>query len=189
MVFSGSLRANLCSIRRWAARVNRREARRRMRVFLVLQMLACVVTAADTGYVYTADLNGDGIEDSIRSGPSWLFGNGGGPFIVSISDGTAGFILREIEMHPMAASLDLVDGKPRIWTYWRTSCCDGTLSVTTLDKAFETSSVRLNFSEDSSSQSISREIYNGVFSNENRIDFTTIENYDPPPPLRGEWGK
>jgi len=160
-----------------------------MRIFSLVLALVCGVSNADTGYVYSGDLNGDGVADSIRSGPSDLFGNGGGPFVVSISDGSGGFIARDIGLHPLAVSLDLVTGHPRLWTYWRSSCCGGTLSVTTLDEKFETYFVPLEFGEDFSSPTASRDVYNSIFSTERRIEFEVVADYEPPPPLRGEWGK
>jgi hypothetical protein len=160
-----------------------------MRIMILLLGLACGVSSAETGYVYSGDLNRDGVMDSIKSGPSEMFGNGGGPFVLSLSDGNGGFLLRSLELHPEAVALDVVEGHARLWSYWRSSCCDGSLGVTTLDSAFETQTISLNFGKSNGEPSVSLLIYQSVFRPENRIRFELVENYEPPPPLSGEWGK
>ena len=160
-----------------------------MRILNFVLLVFCGAANAQTGYVYSGDLNGDGILDTIKSGPSELFGNGGGPFVLSLSDGKGGFLLRDIGLHPEAVALDFVEGHPRLWSYWRMSCCDGSLGVTTLDASFKTETISLNFGKGVSEPTISRNIYESIFRPENRIVFTFVENYEPPLPLSGEWGK
>jgi hypothetical protein len=156
---------------------------------LLLAFAFSAAVQAETGYVFEGDLNDDGVLDSIMSGPSELFGNGGGPFIVSLSNGSGGFNRKEIGLHPKAAALDLVKGHPRIWGFWHLSCCEGTLSITTLDEKFETQTIQLYFSGDQGYPTVSQNIYNAIFEGKSLIKFKTVENYQVPTPLRGEWGK
>jgi hypothetical protein len=157
-------------------------------IFLLTVVFSTAVQA-ETGYVFEGDLNGDEIVDSIKSGPSQLFGNGGGPFIISFSNGLGGFIQKEIGLHPMAVALELVNGHPRIWSYWRMSCCEGELSITTLDEKFETQSITMYPGDTPDSPTLSMDVYNTVFKNKHLIEFKKVENYQVPPSLRGEWGK
>ncbi|WP_188662697.1 hypothetical protein [Arenimonas soli] len=156
---------------------------------LLLLALVSGEAGVGTGYVHTGDLNGDGVPDSIMSGPSGLFGNGGGPFIVSLSDGKGGFRRIELALHPQAVALDQAGGHPRLWTYWRSSCCAGTLSVTTLDGSSAPQHIPLDFGQDPGAPTLSRALYDSVFRESNRIAFERVDNYQPPPPLGGEWGK
>lgn len=157
-------------------------------IFLILA-LAPGDANAQTGYVYTGDLNADGIADTIQSGPSELFGNGGGPFIVSLSDGKGGFRRAVVALHPQAVALDQAGGHPRLWTYWRSSCCAGTLGITVLDSTFETRTIPLDFGPDPQAPTLSRAVYDGVFRDAYRIVFERVDGYQPPPAIGGEWGK
>ena len=130
-----------------------------------------------------------GIADTIQSGPSELFGNGGGPFIVSLSDGKGGFQRAVVALHPQAVALDQAGGHPRLWTYWRSSCCAGTLGITVLDGTFETRTIPLDFGPDPQAPTLSRAVYDGVFRDAHRIVFERVDGYQPPPAIGGEWGK
>jgi hypothetical protein len=143
----------------------------------------------DVGYTFQGDLNGDGIPDSIMSGPSELFGNAGGPFIVSLSSSNEGFMREEVFLHPKAAALEVVPGHYRLWAYHRLGCCEGTLNITTLDGNFHTSSIQLYFTGNRDSLSPSEEAYRAIFSGRSLLQFKMVENYQVPPPLHGEWGK
>ena len=159
------------------------------RLILPLLAFSSAAALAQPGYVYSGDLNGDGIADTIESGPVELFGNGGGPFVVSLSDARGGFVRRQIELHPAAVALDHAEGHARLWTYWRSSSSGGMLGVTTLDDRFETRSVRLDFGADPESPTLSRELYRSIFRAPHRIEFERVENHVPPPAVSGEWGK
>jgi hypothetical protein len=144
---------------------------------------------AETGYVFEGDLNGDGIPDSIMSGPSKLFGNAGGPFIVSLSDGKGHFIRKETALNPDLTAFDPAEGHPRIWGYWHVSSSEGVLSATTLDEAFETKTINLYGDNPESDTSMSAAIFNAVFNKKTIMKFRKVKNYKLPPPLASEWGK
>jgi hypothetical protein len=86
-------------------------------------------------------------------------------------------------------ALDAVPGKPRLWSYARASCCAGTLSVTTLDAAFETRSIPLEFGDDPGAPGVGRDLNRGIFEGSHRIRFVQVTDYQPPLPPGGEWGK
>lgn len=158
---------------------------------LVVPFLALHVSPAfaQTGYVFKGDLNGDGVEDSIMSGPPEMFGNAGGPFVVTLSARDGGALVQTLFLHPEAVSLDFQEGNPRLWTYSRSSCCGGNLSAIRLAEGFEVESIRLDFDQDGASASMSRDVYEAVFHASRRIRFDVVDHYEPPPPPGGEWGK
>ena len=158
-----------------------------MHKLILLAILFSFNARAETGYVFESDINNDGVMDSIVSGPSELFGNAGGPFIISLSNGKDGFIKKVLGLHPSAVAIDVANGHPRIWTYWRSSCCFGSLVVTTLGKQFKEEHIDLYFGESWDSPTVSRDIYHAIFQGKYAIKFKTVENYSVPKSINGEW--
>ncbi len=144
---------------------------------------------ADTGYVYQGHLNHDQVIDSIKSGPSRLFGNGGGPFIVSLSDGKGGFVRRELALNPGWVALEKTGPDFRLLSYSRVSCCEGIVGVTALNKNFTTEKMTLHFGAELDPSTLGAQIFKAVFESGHAIEFTRVKNYTPPPALKGGWGK
>lgn len=139
---------------------------------------------AETGYIYETDFNGDGINDSLRSGPKAMFGNAGGPYMLSLSRGDGTFSQKIIRLHPLACALEMNGKYSRIWSYWRSSAGTGSLSYIMLDGTFKEKSISMYFSGDGTS--LSRQLYDLIFEKNKIIKFKEIENYSPP---KYEWGK
>ena len=139
---------------------------------------------AEIGYVYEADLNGDGVSDSLRSGPKAMFGNAFGPFMLSLSkpDGTS--TKKVIGLHPRAAALESNGQESRIWGYIRGGLDEGGLCYTKLDGTFEEGCIDMYLNK--KDNSLSREFYDLIFDENKAIKFKEIENYVPP---KYEWGK
>ncbi len=140
--------------------------------------------AADTGYFLEQDLNNDGIMDKIESGPSNLFGNGGGPFLVTLSQPEGKFVTQIVELHPKAASLQINGNKNQLWIYWRNSYNSGVLRTIQLDNTFKAQDIDIYFSEDRSG--LTEKIFETIFHPDHLIKFLEIEGYTPP---KYHWGK
>ena len=154
-------------------------------IYTSIFLLACYQSAiAEIGYIFEADLNGDGFEDSIMSGPYGMFGNGGGPFLLSLSKADGTFAKQAIGLHPKAAALEKNGEKSKIWGYWHSSAKSGELGYTMLDGSFKTEYITLYFEPDT--DGINRKIYELIFNKNQLIKFKKIENYIPP---EYPWGK
>jgi hypothetical protein len=67
-----------------------------------------------------ADFNADGIQDMALSVDRSLFGNAGGTFALYLGDGNGKYRKHgEFFAHPMAVSLEKINNKVRLWTYYR----------------------------------------------------------------------
>jgi len=146
--------------------------------------LFSTVAAAESGYIYEKDLNGDGIIDKLESGPSGLFGSGGGPFLLTLSQPDGKFVSRVVGLHPKADSLHSNGSKSQIWGYWHHSADSGTLRAIQLDGSFKAQEMNLHFSPNRSG--IATAIYKSIFNPAHLISFNKVENYTPPNYL---WGK
>lgn len=71
----------------------------------IFLLFVCLNVYAETGYVYEADLNPDGVSDYLSSGPKAMFGNAFGPFMLSLSRPDGTYSYKVIGLHPKAAAL------------------------------------------------------------------------------------
>jgi hypothetical protein len=95
---------------------------------------------ADTGFTYTGDLNGDGLDDFIKSGPSSLFGKGGGPCVLSVSVSKNKYKKEVITCTQSGLILEQSTNKyqpSRLWLYSSFTAGEGSLSTVTLDGNFK----------------------------------------------------
>ena len=164
-----------------------------MKIFslLVICFVAFVTHADEFGLVGEIDLNNDGVIDRIQSGPSDLFGQAGGPLVVTLSEnGNSPAKSYVIEGNGTFAIERTGTGEPiRLWSYWRMSCCQGVLSsfVFTHD-GMEQQHIKINPGD--SGTAIGRAVYNGIFDQENLFALKHVSPYSPPPNPSGlEWGK
>ena len=88
---------------------------------IIALLLIGQIAVADIGFVYKGDLNGDGIEDALMSGPYMMFGNGGGPFMLRLGQKDGSYIDKVIGLHPKAVALERNGVKSRLWSYWHMS--------------------------------------------------------------------
>ncbi len=152
-------------------------------LFLAASLLGTILFA-EMGYVYKGDLNRDGKIDSLMSGPSAMFGNGGGPFLMSLSTPNGKNVQYVVGLHPMATALERNGAHSRLWSYWHMSADEGVLSCMTLDGRFKSEAVTLYFN--GGDDDLSKRMYDLVFNKEFRIVFDEFQNYTPP---EYEWGK
>jgi hypothetical protein len=139
---------------------------------------------AEIGYVYEADLNGDGISDSLRSGPNAMFGNAFGPFMLSLSKPDGTFVKKVIGLHPRATALESNGQESRIWGYIRGGLDEGSLCYTKLDGSFEENCIDMYLGK--KDNHLSRELYDLILDENKIVKFIEIENYVPP---KYEWGR
>ncbi|MBN2789494.1 MAG: hypothetical protein JXR69_04850 [Candidatus Delongbacteria bacterium] len=143
-----------------------------------------VVVLAEHGYVFRGDLNEDGLIDSIKSGPSVMFGNGGGPFIIWLGQKDGNSLMKITGFHPKAVALEKNGSKSKLWNYNRAGASQGSLGYTILDSTFKKEFIHLDFNKEFSG--LSSKIYKMFFREEYLIKFEYIDNYTPP---EYHWGK
>lgn len=114
-----------------------------------------------------------------------MFGNGGGPFIITISPKGKPSLKKVVGLHPKLVRLELVKGKPRIWSYWHSSAFSGSLLCITLDGKFEEEYVTLL---SNSENSFGSEVFDVIFSKHKLLTFNFVENYQVPAHPTSEWG-
>jgi hypothetical protein len=163
----------------------------------VVATLALVANVrAELGYVFIGDLNGDGVEDRIESGPGSMFGNAGGPFLVTLSDSTRPAQHFDVGLCLSMVAVERTPGGVRLWTYWHMSAGSGELiaiplgyrrdawpSGDTLEK-----SILIYTGEDGTE--LGNALLSTVFAPERTISFKRVENYTVPQRPGGrEWGK
>lgn len=143
------------------------------------------LSIAGSGYVFTGDLNGDGVEDSIKSGPLGLFGNAGGPFMVSLSKSDGTFVRKVIGFHINAIALETNEaGINNLWGYWRGGSQQGSLFKVSLDGNFKHEGIAINVGINGSD--IGSSLYSSIFNNQHLLKLKKVENYLPPD---YPWGK
>lgn len=147
---------------------------------------------AETGFVYKGDLNGDGIDDHIQSGPQDLFGNAGGPCVVTVSVSPTEHKKGIVSCGPGGILLEKSINKmwpSRLWDYGRISAGEGTIMTITLDGKFTTEHITL-YSMAHGDDSIGIAILKAVRGKAQFIKFDQVENYAPPEnPCGVQWGK
>ena len=153
-------------------------------LLLISILLSSKIASAEIGYIYEHDFNDDGIHDSLMSGPEYLFGNGGGPFMLRLSKADGTFSEKVIGLHPKVAALEQNGSNSKIWGYWHMSASEGVLGYVLLDGSFKQENLRLQFHQ--SHEGLSSKIYDLVFNENQIIKFRKVENYIPP---KYEWGK
>ena len=142
----------------------------------------------EDGWVYYGDLDLDGKDDSLVSGPANMFGNAGGPYILSLTSVGKNF---DIAGHGSWA-VERHDGNLRLWNYWHLSSGEGSLGYLEIDtKTGMASNSSLIIYAGDSGTDLGNKLYNAVYDNKNLISATRIENYTPPKLNANglEWGK
>lgn len=163
----------------------------RLQVACLLIAGFTVAHAGEFGMVGEFDLNGDGIIDRIQSGPRELFGQSGGPFVVTLGEnGTLpekSYLIHGNGRFVIETGND--NGPTRLWSYGRISCCEGILAsyVFTSD-GMEQQQITINPGDGGSD--VGRANYRSIFSEENLLPLKRISPYSPPPnPSGRDWGE
>jgi|GEM_PF-3275618 len=157
---------------------------------IVMLLLTALPAHAESGWIYKGDINGDGIEDLLSSGPAAQFGNAGGPFVLQLSAEGGKTIRHVIELHPMAVALETPaagqSAPPVLWAYRRHGGRSGSLVRLQLGAQLTQESVKI--SPGGLGTEIGDAIYSAVFAH--RIEFSPVTDYTPPARPDGiEWGK
>ena len=147
--------------------------------------------ADDYGYVGEIDLDGDGAMDTIQSGPSSMFGNAGGPMVVTLRE-TAESAQKQylIAANSRFAVEHIGVGRAiRLWSYWRVSSREGVLSAFTFTKSeLKQENIRVYLAQ--SKSGISTSIVATIFDAENLFELEYVSPYTVPPhPTENQWGK
>jgi hypothetical protein len=162
-------------------------------VSLSCLLLVPLTAFADTGFVYKGDLNGDGIEDSIQSGPSGLFGNAGGPCVVSVSVSPKEYKKGMVDCSSWGFLLERSTNKlwpARYWSYMRHGGGQGSIGATTLDGKFTTQYITLYDMMGAEADTLGKAILKVVNEKAELIKFDQVDNYTPPEqPCGAQWGK
>jgi hypothetical protein len=134
------------------------------------------------------DINRDGVADKIASGPGELFGNGGGPFVVTLGSRKGPPKQFVLNLHRLAATVENTATATRIWSYWHLSGRSGDLCVDTLTD--KTSRQCITIYAGDGGTAMGNALVERIFSKGQRLEFKDVEPYVPPPHPDGrEWGK
>lgn len=141
---------------------------------------------ADGAEGYRARWEVDGATVTLESGPSGMFGNAGGPFLLTFRKN--GIRTQKIiGLNPAAIALEI--GNPsRLWGYMRTSGSSGVLTSTELDAGMHEESLVINPGD--SGSELGNRVYHAVFSTEFLLKLDRVADYTVPDAPGGvEWGK
>lgn len=157
---------------------------------LILLTATIVCSWSEEGWVYTGDLNGDGIDDTIESGAAELFGKAGGPFVISISNPDGTIQKSVVFAHPHCIAPEPVDEGEMtnifIWTYSRLSNREGKLVRYNLLDSKATQSITIRPGD--AGTNLGNSIYQALLTH--RIQLNRVEDYTVPPHPNGhQWGK
>jgi hypothetical protein len=156
-------------------------------MFWIICFVLATKSYSDEGDVYKGDLNGDGVIDKIESGPSYMFGNGGGPFLVTLSGPKNDVKKSIIGAHIGALYLERHQRGNQLWGYWHMSAFEGELFTISLDGKFIRNSVKIYTGKiDLGDSDMGKMILDSVKSKASKIDFDYIEDYVLP---EASWGK
>ena len=145
--------------------------------FIFLLVSFCSL-ADDIGYVYEGDLNGDGVSDTIASGPHDQFGSAGGPFVIVLSQLNGTPVHKIVYLHPSAISLEHHVTGNFLWGYARHGGGTGTLFSISFDGQFKTEEITINAGPFYSDLAAS--ISNAVFNEKFRLILKKVDSYEPP---------
>ncbi|MDH5444381.1 MAG: hypothetical protein OEY52_02425 [Gammaproteobacteria bacterium] len=161
-------------------------------IILSLLFLSPLTALAETGFIYRGDLNGDGVDDSIQSGPRSLFGKSGGPCVITLSTAQKKALKALINCRPDGFILEKSENKympSRYWGYWNHGGGEATVTAITLDGKFKRQSLDL-YGTVGNKQNLSNAILVAIKTHTQHIKFKPVENYTPPEhPCGDEWGK
>ncbi len=154
----------------------------------IAAVLMIIVGAAELpgeeGYRYATSINGEALLQ--ESGPQRLFGNAGGPFLLTLIRKAEAPLRRVIALHPLAAALEDGD-RPKLWGYWRLGGHEGRLFSISLRDATEAA---LLINPGDGGTAMGNALYAGAFAEERRITFSVVRDYRAPALSSGEeWGK
>jgi hypothetical protein len=156
------------------------------RLLLLLALLTTPLSA-ESGYEYHGDLNADGIPDSIVTGPAELFGTGGGPLVITLSQPGGKTKVMSISGKPGVIALEK-GPIPRLYLYLHNSARTGNLVQQDLAGDFASHTIAMQ-GEDGGTE-LGDQIFAVIFAKPNLLTFTEVPNYTPPPNPDGqEWGK
>lgn len=163
----------------------------RIRVLIMLCLASCGAYAEEYGFMGEIDLNNDGIRDQIRSGPSSMFGNGGGPLVITLSaNGDSPSKSYVIGANVSFAVERFGSERPvRLWSYWHVNSSEGIVTCFTFTKS-EMIQQNLRIYTGGTGSEISRSIAADIFKEENTFTLERVSPYNVPPhPAGHQWGK
>lgn len=155
----------------------------RLTIIALLTMLMLrPLFAAERGWVYAGDLDGDGIADSIRSGPEEIFGRGGGPFLLTIT-GAEGEPDRHAMLWASGAFVFALDPgtehwSPRLWSYTRVEPRHGAVGYIDLDQEMAEGGLMVRAGDDG--REIDAAICDAIFDQAHQITLQEVQDYRPP---------
>lgn len=132
------------------------------------------------GGVFVGDLNGDGLDDSIRSGPELYFEKYGGPFLVTLasSEGEPQHVIIWSSASVFAYEQGY-DGKwHRVWTVSGGPAGVMLVSYVNLSNLTDRGGFTM---DDRGGETIeSAKLFEAVFTDDNRLTMTYPDAYEPP---------
>lgn len=147
--------------------------------------------AEEFGFVGEIDLDNDGVVDRIQSGPMSMFGNGGGPLIVTLSANGGSPEKNYLIGGSTKFAVERFGAERpiRLWSYWHLGSSEGVLTGFTFTKD-EMTKQNLRIYLGATGSTISESITASIFKDENVFALERVSPYTVPPHPDGhEWGK
>ena len=152
--------------------------------YIILTEIMASLNCAE-GYRHSFGFEGG--KATLESGPQELFGNGGGPFLITILWNNGTKTQKLTQLHPSAIAIER-GTVTRIWGYLHSSSTEGAL--TTIDLVNGLPERQITINSDGNGSDFGNSIYAVVFSVDRVLKLEKILDYKTPERADGaEWGK
>lgn len=151
-----------------------------MKIFIILLLALSTSVSAEVGFRFQGDLNDDGIDDILESGPRYLFGaDGSGPFLITLSNTKGAPHTAVSWFYPTLIALEKSENGNLLWGHIQADS-KGTLFKVSLDGNFTYESISTNRGRYSTSE-LADVLVEFLFDEKSKflLKLDVIKNYEP----------
>lgn len=146
--------------------------------FFALLLIISNCVKAEIGYKFEGDLNGDGVNDTLESGPHYLFGaNGAGPILITLSNTHGEPHVHKMYANPASLALEKHENGNLLWSYSH-GVTSGVLFNVSLDGKFTYREIKVNGGV--SPSTLTEMLLDLVFSRDFLLKLIITDPYIPP---------